>query len=195
MAKADNQPQEAQNLARKAIKEALGDRSIVFVGMMGSGKTAIGKIVASALNMPFFDSDKEIVDAADLDIPQIFEKYGEAYFRSGEERVIKRLLEEGPKILSLGGGAFMSSETRDVCKQYGISVWLKGDADLLMSRILKRPGTRPILKTDNPRQTLIDLIKERDPIYAQANVHVESSRSSKAKTRDNAILAIHDFLS
>lgn len=194
MEQAETQPKSFQAKARNFISDNLGSRSIIFVGMMGSGKTAIGKIVASALNLEFCDSDKEIVDAADLEIPEIFEKYGEPYFRSGEERVIQRLLEEGPKVISLGGGAFVSESTRNACKEKGISVWLKGDVNLLLSRVLKRPNKRPLLMTDDPKQTLIDLMKQREPIYAMADIHISSSKNSKAHTRDAVITALSQYL-
>lgn len=194
MNQAATQPKQTQAQARQGIGSALGKRSLVFVGMMGSGKTAIGKIVASALGLEFSDSDSEIVDAADLEIPEIFEKYGEEYFRSGEERVIQRLLDDGPKVISLGGGAFMSEATRKACAQNAISIWLKGDADLLMARVMKRPGTRPMLQTENPRKTLVELMQKREPIYAMADVHVESSKHSKTRTRDNVILALSKHL-
>lgn len=170
------------------LREALGGRSIVFVGMMGCGKTAIGRLVAAALDVPFYDSDQEIVAAANMDIPEIFEKHGEAYFRAGEERVIQRLLSGGPAVLSLGGGAFMSESTRQAIIEQGISVWLKADLDLLMSRVMRRPGTRPLLNTPDPRATLTELKEKREPVYALADLQVESSRISKAHTRE-AVLA------
>lgn len=176
------------------LHEALGDRSIVFVGMMGSGKTAIGRLVAAALEIPFYDSDQEIVAAANMDIPEIFEKHGEPYFRAGEERVIQRLLAGGPAVLSLGGGAFMSQATRQAIGEQGLSVWLKADLDLLMSRVLRRPGTRPLLNTPDPRATLTELKEQREPVYALADIHVESSRISKAHTRDAVLTALGEKL-
>ena len=173
-----------------AIVNALGTKSLVFVGMMGCGKTAIGRITASALGLKFYDADKEIEHAADLSVPEIFEKYGEAYFRAGEEKVIQRLLQDGSCVLSLGGGAFMSEVTRKVCEEFAISVWLKADIDILLTRVMKRPGTRPILNTGNPKQTLIDLSVKRDPIYALAELHVESSKISKGRTRDAVLNAL-----
>lgn len=187
--------QETPIARNAAIRQALGDRAIVFVGLMGSGKTAIGRMVAAALSLDYYDSDHEIVEAANLDIPEIFERHGEAYFRAGEERVIQRLLSQGPCVLSLGGGAFMSEATRIEIAQNGISVWLHGDLDLLMSRVLRRPGTRPLLNTPDPRQTLADLMKVREPLYALADIHVASSPVSKAATRDAVLAALHDFFS
>ncbi|MCO5134919.1 MAG: shikimate kinase [Phyllobacteriaceae bacterium] len=176
------------------LREALGGRSIVFVGMMGSGKTAVGRLVATALDIPFYDSDQEIVAAANMEIPEIFEKHGEPYFRAGEERVIQRLLSEGPTVLSLGGGAFMSEATRQAIAEAGISVWLKADIELLMSRVLRRPGTRPLLNTPDPKATLRQLQEKREPVYALADLHVESSRISKTHTRDAVLAALEEKL-
>ena len=174
----------SRQIDKSRLLDALGGRSVVFVGLMGSGKTAIGKLVANWLGLPFFDSDHEIVAAANLDIPEIFERHGEAYFRAGEEKVIHRLLGEGPSVLSLGGGAFISQATRDEIEKSAISVWLQADLDLLMGRVMRRPGTRPLLQTADPRATLAALKEKREPIYSLADVHVPSSRISKNHTRD-----------
>ena len=187
--------QETAIARNAAIREALGERAIVFVGLMGSGKTAIGRMVAAALSLDYFDSDHEIVEAANLDIPEIFERHGEAYFRAGEERVIQRLLSQGSCVVSLGGGAFMSEATRAEIANNGISVWLRGDLDLLMSRVMRRPGTRPLLNTPDPRKTLGELMEAREPVYALADIHVESSPVSKAATRDAVLAALRDFIS
>lgn len=176
------------------ILERLGTRSIVFVGMMGSGKTAIGRLTAQALDLPYFDSDHEIVAAANMEIPEIFEAHGEAYFRSGEERVIQRLLNEGPAVISLGGGAFMSQNTRTAIAEHGISLWLTADLDLLMQRVMKRPGTRPLLQTADPRATLAALMEKREPVYALADIHVPSSKVSKNHTRDAVLAALEHNL-
>lgn len=176
------------------ILERLGTRSIVFVGMMGSGKTAIGRLTAQALDLPYFDSDHEIVAAANMEIPEIFEAHGEAYFRSGEERVIQRLLNEGPAVISLGGGAFMSQNTRAAIAEHGISLWLTADLDLLMQRVMKRPGTRPLLQTADPRATLAALMEKREPVYALADIHVPSSKVSKNHTRDAVLAALEHNL-
>lgn len=178
----------------QAIVKAMGTKSLVFVGMMGCGKTAIGRITASALGLKFYDADKEIEHAADLSVPEIFEKYGEAYFRAGEEKVIQRLLQDGPCVLSLGGGAFMSGATRKAAEDQAISIWLKADINILLARVMKRPGTRPILQTGDPKQTLIDLSIKRDPVYALANLHVESSKISKGRTRDAVLAALAQHL-
>ncbi len=172
----------------------LGEKPIVFVGMMGSGKSAIGKMVADELSLPFRDSDAEIVTAAGMSVPEIFEKFGEEHFRTGEARVVARLVAEGPAVLSLGGGAFIADETRELIKHKAVSVWLKADADLLLSRVMRRPKSRPLLQTADPRQTLADLLEKRSPIYAQADIHVESSRMSKRETCDDVIAAIGQSL-
>lgn len=179
---------------RNAVLEALGDKCLVFVGMMGSGKTAIGRLTAQALRIPYFDSDHEIVAAANLEIPEIFERHGEDYFRSGEERVIQRLLSEGPVVISLGGGAFMSETTRNEIARRGMSIWLTANLDLLMQRVMKRPGTRPLLQTADPRATLAALMEKREPVYALADVHVASSKVSKNHTRDTVLEAVIDKL-
>ncbi len=178
----------------RSIREMLGNRPVVFVGMMGSGKSAIGRMVADELKLRFVDSDAEIVAAAGMSITEIFEKFGEEHFRSGEKRVVHRLLAEGPLVLSLGGGAFIPQETRDEIAALGISVWLKADIDLLMSRVLRRPKARPLLQTPDPKATLADLLARREPVYQLADIHVESSRLSKRETRDDVLLALHDWL-
>lgn len=177
-----------------AIRARLGNRPIVFVGMMGSGKTAVGKLVASDLGLPFHDSDNEIVEAAGMSIPEIFERFGEDYFRAGERRVIARLLAEGPGVLSLGGGAFVSAETREEIRRHGVSVWLVADPDLLLSRVMNRPKTRPLLQTADPRATLVDLLEKRTPVYRLADIHVESSRGSKRQTCNAVINQLDDWL-
>jgi len=156
-----------------ALVAKLGNRTIVLVGMMGAGKSSIGRRLASEFNLPFVDADTEIETAAGMSIPEIFEAHGEPYFRSGEARVIARLLESGPQVLASGGGAFINPQTRALIRARGISVWLKADLDVLLRRI-KRRSDRPLLKTDDPEQTLRQLIAERYPIYAEADVTVHS---------------------
>ena len=156
-----------------ALIAALGPRSIVLVGMMGSGKSSIGRRLAARLAIPFVDADSEIEEAAGMTIAEIFEAHGEAYFRAGEMRVIARLLDHGPQVLATGGGAFMSKETRALIRSKGISVWLKAEFDVLLKRIRRRTD-RPLLKTDDPAATLNALMAERDPIYAEADITVHS---------------------
>ena len=156
-----------------ALVAALGRRSIVLVGMMGAGKSSIGRRVAARLAIPFVDADAEIELAADMTIAEIFAVHGEPYFRAGEARVIARLLERGPQVLATGGGAFMNAQTRKSLKDKAVSVWLKADLDVLTKR-LRRRNDRPLLKTEDPVATLTNLLQVRDPIYATADVTVLS---------------------
>lgn len=176
------------------IRELLAGRSLVMVGMMGCGKTAIGRLLARELRIPYCDSDAEIVAAAGMSIPEIFEQFGEEYFRSGEQRVIARLLGGQQCVLSLGGGAFMAPETRAKVHATAVSVWLTADADLLMSRIRRRPDTRPLLKTADPRARLVELMAQRDPVYDEADLKVPSSKTSKTRTRDDVLDAVQELL-
>lgn len=156
-----------------AIVTALGRRSVVLVGMMGAGKSSVGRKLGGRLGLPFIDADTKIEEAAGMSIPDIFETRGEAEFRAGEARVIARLLDGGPQVLATGGGAYMNPETRALIRDKGVSVWLKADFDVLMKRI-KRRTDRPMLKTADPAATLKHLMEVRYPIYAEANVTVES---------------------
>ena len=131
------------------VRRLLGGRSIVMIGLMGCGKSSIGRRLATALDLPFVDADEEIERAALKSIPDIFADHGEAYFRDGERKVIKRLLGNGPQVLATGGGAYMNEDTRDAIKGGGIGVWLRADVDVLMRRVAKR-GNRPLLKADRP---------------------------------------------
>jgi shikimate kinase len=152
---------------------ALGRRSIVLVGIMGAGKSSVGRRLAARLGMPFVDADTEIEKAADMSIPEIFAKHGEPYFRAGETRVIARILDGGPQVLATGGGAFMNAETRAAIRAKGISVWLRAALQVLSKRI-KRRNDRPLLKGADPVETLKRLMDERYPIYAEADLTVES---------------------
>lgn len=161
------------NRNAEKLVDALGTRSIVLVGLMGAGKTSVGRRLAQRLGLEFADADAEIERAAGKTIPEIFADHGEAEFRSGEKRVIARLLDEGPQILATGGGAFMDSETRDNISEKGLSVWLNADVDLLLKRV-KRRSNRPLLAQGDPKATLNRLIEERYPVYALADVEVMS---------------------
>jgi shikimate kinase len=152
----------------------LGRRSIVLVGMMGVGKSSIGRRLGARLAIPFVDADTEIEKAAGMTIAEIFARHGEASFRSGEARVIARLLEGGPQVLATGGGAVMNDETRAAIKAKGISIWLNAEIDLLMRRISKRKNERPLLQTADPAATLRQLLTDRAPVYAQADITVQS---------------------
>jgi shikimate kinase len=160
-------------LSAPALVAALQSRSLVLVGMMGAGKSSIGRRLAARLEIPFVDADAEIERAAGMTISDIFAKHGESSFRSGEARVIARLLEAGPQVLATGGGAFMNTDTRVLIGQKGISIWLKADYDILMRRIRRR-NDRPLLNTENPADTLKRLIEERYPVYGLADVTVHS---------------------
>jgi shikimate kinase len=160
-------------LSAPALGAALGSRSLVLVGMMGAGKSSIGRRLAARLEIPFVDADAEIERAAGMTISDIFAKHGESSFRSGEARVIARLLDAGPQVLATGGGAFMNAETRALIGQKGISIWLKADFDILMRRIRRR-NDRPLLNTENPADTLQRLIEERYPVYQLADATVHS---------------------
>lgn len=167
----------ADDIDVKRLREALGTRSIVLVGLMGAGKSSIGRRLGQRLGLPFVDADTEIEKAAGMTIPEIFEKHGEAYFRSGEVRVVARILDTGPQVLATGGGAYMNSETRARIRAQGISVWLKAELDVLMKRVRRR-GDRPLLKADDPEGVLRRLMDERYPIYAEADLTVVSREAS-----------------
>jgi shikimate kinase len=166
-------PRSPKTTPEVAIVAALGNRSVVLVGMMGAGKSSIGRRLAMRLGIPFVDADTEIEKAAGMSIPDIFAVHGEADFRAGEARVIARLLDGGPQVLATGGGAFMHPQSREAIGVKGISIWLKAEYDVLLKRI-KRRGDRPMLKTDDPAETLRRLMEERDPVYAEADVIVHS---------------------
>ena len=156
-----------------AIRTALGQRSVVLVGLMGCGKSAIGRRLAAKLALPFVDADEEIEKAAGKSIEDIFADHGEPYFREGERKVLSRLLRSGPQVLATGGGAFMNEETRAAIAEHGISVWLRAELPLLVRRVGKR-GNRPLLKGGDPEAVLQNLITTRYPVYAQADLTVES---------------------
>ncbi|HKN41695.1 MAG TPA: shikimate kinase [Sphingomicrobium sp.] len=157
----------AESGPESAVVRALGGRSIVLVGMMGAGKSSIGRRLASRLGIPFIDADTEIVSAAGMTIPEIFEKHGEPYFRAGEARVIARLLDNGPQVLATGGGSVIDPQTRALIGQKGISIWLKADIDVLLKRT-KRRNDRPLV------EKIKDLLPAREPIYAQADIIIQS---------------------
>ena len=155
------------------IRQLLGTRSVVLIGLMGAGKTAVGRRLANWLDLPFTDADSEIEEAAGQTITEIFAQHGEAYFRDGERKVIARLLANGPQVLATGGGAYMSPETRDAVKANGLSIWLKADLRVLLKRVGRRDH-RPLLATGDPETVMRKLMAERNPIYGQADIVVES---------------------
>ena len=172
-----------------ALLSRLGSRSIVFVGLMGAGKTAIGRKVASALGLPFLDSDHEIESVSRMSIPDLFAQYGEAEFRALEQRVILRVLENGPQVLATGGGAFMNEQTREAIAANGISVWLKADVDVLLERVSKKQN-RPLLQNADPRGVLERLIAERHPVYALADITVPTRDDRREVIAGEVIEAI-----
>ena len=149
-------------------------KSVVLVGLMGAGKTSVGRKLAEKLDMAFVDADEEIVKAAACSIDNIFELYGEKAFRDVEEKVISRLLEEGPQVMATGGGAFMNPKTRALIAAASVSVWLRAELDVLVRRTRRRSGGRPLLKNKDPRAALKKLIDERYPVYAKADIIVDS---------------------
>lgn len=160
------------------IKAKLGKRSVVIVGLMGAGKSTIGKRVAQMLGLNFVDADTEIEAASRMTIPELFENYGESEFRDLERRVIKRILRTGPRVLATGGGAFMNEATRKAISRAGVSVWLKAELDVLMERV-SRKSNRPLLKTADPRATMQKLMDDRYPIYALADLTIISRDERK----------------
>ncbi len=177
-----------------AITAALGRRSVVLVGMMGVGKSSIGRRLGGRLGVPFVDADAEIEKAAGMSIADIFERHGEAYFRSGEARVIARLLDGGPQVLATGGGAVMNADTRAAIKTKGVSIWLSAELELLVRRINKRKNDRPMLLTADPAATLRQLLAEREPVYAQADITVQSREVPHDAIVAEIIRALADFL-
>ena len=175
------------------ISAALGTRSVVLVGMMGAGKSTIGRRLSLRLRLPFLDADTEIETAAGMSIPDIFEARGEPDFRDGEARVIARLLDSGPGVLATGGGAFMREETRNRIRDKAISIWLKADADIIMRRV-KRRADRPLLQTADPEATVGRLIREREPIYQHADLTVWSRDVPHEKIVDECIEALYGRL-
>jgi len=166
-------PASATATQEAEILAALGKRLIVLVGMMGAGKSTIGRRLAARLNLPFVDADTEIEAAAGMTIPEIFELHGEPHFRDGEARVIARLLDGGPSVLATGGGSFMREETRRRIAEKAVSIWLKADPDIILRRV-KRRADRPLLQTADPAATVSRLLSEREPVYQHADVTIAS---------------------
>lgn len=177
-----------------AIMPRLGDRSIVLVGMMGVGKSSVGRRLATQLAIPFVDADAEIEKAAGMSIADIFARHGEAYFRSGEARVIARLLESGPQVLATGGGAFINADTRALMKLKGVSIWLRAEVDVLLRRTGKRRNDRPLLQTADPAETLRELLAEREPTYALADLTVQSREVAHDAIVSDILTALDAFL-
>jgi shikimate kinase len=170
------------------------DRPIVLVGMMGSGKSTIGRRLALRLGLPFCDADEEIERAAGLSITELFAKYGEPHFRDGERRVINRLLQKGPSVLATGGGAFVQPDTRAAILQHGIAVWLDVPVATLVERTSRR-NTRPLLLKGDPQETLERLLEVREPCYALAPIHIACAASPHARAVDAIVDALKGFVS
>jgi len=178
--------------AASQILGSLGDRLVVLVGMMASGKTSVGRLLAQRLGLPFVDADHEIEAAARMTVAEIFAKHGEADFRSGEKRVIARLLRSGPAVLATGGGAFIDAETRQAVAARGVSVWLKADAETILRRARRR-SNRPLLQTSDPERAVRDLMAARYPIYALADVTVSSEDGPHDATAETVIAALSAY--
>jgi shikimate kinase len=172
-----------------AIRAGLNGRSIVLVGLMGAGKSTVGRRLATRLGLPFIDVDAEIEHVSQMTVPEIFARHGEPYFRDGEKRVIDRLLRQGEQILATGGGAFMNADTRRRIAESGVSVWLKADLDVLLRRVKKRAG-RPLLETPDPQATLRRLMDERYPVYAEADITIVSHEAPHDTVVNDIISAL-----
>ena len=191
----DSRPLDARPLDARAagIVAALAGRSIALVGMMGAGKTSIGRRLAQALGLGFVDCDAEIESAAGMSVSEIFERHGEPYFRDGERRVIARVLNEGARVVATGGGAFMLAATRERIAEKAVSIWLKADAEVLLRRVRKR-ANRPLLMTSDPEQTMRELIAHRYPFYALADIVVASGDSPQEAALDEVLRALAAML-
>jgi shikimate kinase len=176
----------------EAALSNIGNRAIVLVGLMGAGKTSIGRRLAEKMGLDFVDADTEIEKAAGKSIPDIFADHGEAHFRDGERRVIARLLDNGKQVLATGGGAFMNEETRKAIKAHGLSVWLKADLDVLLKRVAKRGG-RPLLENRDPAEVLQNLITLRYPVYEEADITVESLDVQHGQMVNEVLKALADY--
>lgn len=175
----------------RALRLALGQASVVLVGMMGAGKSSVGKRLAAAIELPFVDADTEIEAAARMTISEMFEAHGEPYFRAGEARVIARLLENGPSVLATGGGAFMNAQTRARIRAKGVSVYIDAEPEVLMKRVRRR-SNRPLLKTEDPEGTLRRLLAERAPTYASADIRLPSGDETHEAVVGRLILRLAD---
>jgi shikimate kinase len=176
----------------RSILHMLGQRSIVLVGMMGAGKSSVGRRLASRLGLPFADADHAIEEAANQTIPEIFAEHGETYFRDGERRVIARLLRQGSQVLATGGGAYINEETRAAIAEAGLTVWLKADPEILYERV-KRRSHRPLLQTADPEGTIRRLVAERYPVYALADITIVSRDVPHEAVVEEVLAALAEF--
>lgn len=177
---------------REDMQHVLHGRSLVLIGLMGAGKTTVGRRLAQRLDLPFADADHEIEQAAGKTIPEIFEDYGEQHFRDGERRVIARLLESGQQVIATGGGAYMNDHTRQKISDEAVSIWLRADFDLLMKRVRRR-SHRPLLQTADPEAVMRKLIDERYPVYAKADLVVDSRDVPHSVIVKDVIAALLNF--
>ncbi len=178
---------------KSQLLSSLDKRALVFVGLMGAGKSVIGKRVATMLRLPFYDSDQEIEKASKMTITELFKIYGESEFRALEQRVILNLIKKSPLVLATGGGAYINQDIRKTIHQNGISIWLKADLDILMQRVSKRK-TRPLLQTTNPKETMQKLMEQRYPIYAKANLTINTHKESRLTVAKNVIRSVQHYL-
>jgi shikimate kinase len=184
----------ARDAEKQELLARLGGRPLVLVGMMGAGKTTVGRRLAARLDRRFVDSDEEIEEAASMSIDELFRVHGEPEFRAGEARVLARLLREENIVIGTGGGAFINAETRALIRERAVSVWLKADFDVLFARVSRR-ATRPLLRTADPRATLRQLIEARYPIYAEADIAVHSRDVTQDQVASEVIAALIAHLS
>lgn len=183
-----------EQVDRAALRAALGERAVVLVGMMGSGKSSVGKRLGARLGLPFVDADTEIETAAGMSIPDIFAQRGESEFRDGERRVIARILTtRSPLVLATGGGAYMNADTRARIAELGISIWLRADFEVLMRRVRKR-SNRPLLQTADPEATMRRMLAEREPVYAQADITLISRDDPHEVVVEDALFALDRLL-
>lgn len=182
-------------MARTAnrLRTGLGARAVVLIGLMGAGKSTIGKRVATMLNLPFFDADQEIEAASQMTISELFAAYGEEEFRNLERRVILRLLTQGPMVLATGGGAYMNEEIRQAISDNGISVWLNADIEVLIERVLRRKN-RPLLNDDDPRTVMQQLMEKRSPVYAKADICVIGHNNRRDIVARDVVRSVHKYL-
>src|SRR3954463_32204 len=186
-------PAQASPTQEADITSALGRRSVVLVGMMGAGKSTIGRRLAARLRLPFLDADIEIEAAAGMSIPDLFETHGEPHFRDGGARGRARLLDSGPAVIATGGGAFMREETRNRIRDKAVSIWLKADVEIIMKRV-KRRADRPLLQTEDPAATVSRLLEAREPVYRSADLTIMSRDVPHDRMVDECVDALHDRL-
>ncbi|SQF96847.1 shikimate kinase [Bartonella quintana] len=178
---------------KKQLLSSLDKRALVLVGLMGAGKSVIGKHIATMLGLPFYDSDQEIEKAAQMTITEFFKVYGESEFRALEQHVTLSLMKKSPLVLATGGGAYINEDIRQVINKNGISIWLKADLDILMKRVSRHP-TRPLLQTANPKETMKKLMEQRYPIYAKANLTINSYKESRHTVAQNVIRSVQNYI-